>query len=99
MVANPRDEGASSPWPRPRFPPSIRSCPTRDLTCAGAGPFNKPRPPHPRRLVFERLCDSRDVLGGISTTTAGDVDQPSPRKVAEITSPVLRAQVEAGFRQ
>ena len=42
-----------------------------------------------RGLMLKRLRDGRDVLGSVSTAAAGDVDQSSPCKVAQITGHVF----------
>ena len=57
------------------------------------------RPQLPRRLAFERFGDRRDVLGRVAAAAAGNIDQPSSRKVAQITGHVLRAQIEPGRRK
>src|SRR5271169_2980508 len=98
MVAIPRDGVASPSWVRrPRCPTRSRS--TFNLALASEGFLDGLRPPLSRRLAFERFRDSRYVLGSISTAATCDVDQPSPCKVTQILSHVLRPQIEAGFRQ
>src|SRR5580704_10520327 len=99
MVAIPRDGVVSPWWVRLRLSCLTRSRATLDLGLAGERFLGGLRPPLSRRLAFERLCDSRNMLGSISTAAASDVDQPSPRKIPQITRHVLRPQVEAGFRQ
>src|SRR5450631_717596 len=97
MAAIPRDGVASSSLARPRSRYLTRSRSTLNLV--GEGFLSGLRPPLSRRLAFERFGDSRDVLGRVAATAAGDIDQPCPCKVAQITRHVLRPQVEPCFRE
>ena len=65
----------------------------------GVGSRSVRRPQLSRRLAFERFGDRRDVLGRVAAAAAGNIDQPSPRKIAQITRHVLRPQIEPGFRE
>src|ERR1700678_2114193 len=67
------------------------------LDSAGDKPIGSQQPT--RLLTFERLCDRRDVLRCVATAAAGNVDEPGPRKVAEITGHVRWTQIETGFRK
>src|SRR5271165_2097983 len=97
MAAIRRDGAASSPR-RLRhlgYRPHSRA----DLALAEAGPLSRRSLQLSRRLAFERFGDSRDVFGGVAAAAAGNVDQPSLGKVAQITGHVVRPQIEAGFRE
>src|SRR4030088_2145732 len=96
MAAIPRDGVALAAWAQPRLRYQTRSRSTLSL---GEGFLSGLRPPLSRRLAFESLGDRRDVLGRVAATAAGNIDQPSPRKVAQITRHVLRPQIEPGFRE
>src|ERR1700722_12687972 len=99
MVGILRDGVVSPSWVRPSLFGLTRSRPTLNLGLRTERFLGGLRPPLSRRLAFERFRDRRDMLWSISTAAAGDVDQPSPRKVAQITGHVLRTQIEAGLRQ
>src|SRR5271155_1596412 len=89
MAAIRTSGGASAQWLR------LRSCPAP----AGVGFFGGHCPEVSWRLTFERFGDRRDVLGGVAATTAGNIDQSSPRKVAQIAGHVVRPQIEPGRRE
>src|ERR1700746_1823839 len=97
MAAIPKDGGALPSSAEARLRCLIRSRGTLDLV--GVGFFRVCRAPLARRLAFECVGDRPDVLRRISATAAGDVDQPSPCKVAQITCHVLRPKIEASFRK
>src|SRR5580658_4949761 len=99
MVAIPRDGVVSPSRVRPRLSCLTRSRATLNLGLASERFLGGLRPPLSRRLAFERFRDSRNMLGCISTAAASDVNQPSPRKITQITGHVFRPQIEAGFRQ
>src|ERR1700730_1729033 len=97
MAVNPRDEAASSPWPRAQW--CWRECSRFALALEGVGFGRMLSPALSRRLAFERFGNRRDVLGRVAAATAGNVNQPCPCEVAQITGHVLRSQIETGFRQ
>src|ERR1022692_6960 len=97
MVVIPRDGAASSAWVRQRSRYQTRSRST--LILVGEGFLRGLCSPLSRRLAFERFGDSRDVLGRVAATAAGNIDQPCPCKIAQITCHVLRPEVEPGFRE
>src|ERR1700732_5211433 len=97
MAVIPRDGVASASWARARSRYQTHSRPTLNLgderfLCGLRSPLS-------RRLAFKRFGDSRDVLGRVATTAAGNIDQPCPCKIAQITRHVLRPQVDPGFRE
>src|ERR1700721_3556106 len=104
MAATPKDGAASPSWvgssqPRRTGSRSTLNPGLPSLGLASEGLLGGLRTPVSRRPTFDRLGNSCDVLGSISTAAARDVDQASPCKVSQITSHVLRTQIEAGFRQ
>src|SRR5258708_34211514 len=97
MAVNPTDEAASCASSRAQL--CSRECSLFALALEGVGFGTKLSPILSRRLAFERFGDRRDVLGCVSTATAGNVNQPSPREVAQIAGHILRSQIETSFRQ
>src|ERR1700747_3473977 len=97
MAAIPRAGVVWLAWPRARL--CWRKCSLFALALEGVGFGTRLSPVLSRRLAFERFGDRRDVLGRVPTTTAGNVNQPSPREVAQIAGHILRSQIETGFRQ
>src|SRR6185312_1865544 len=98
MAANPRGEAASTstdPRWRWRFP--MRSHSTLNLARPGERCFVELRPKFSRRFTLERFRDCRDVLGSISATAAGNVDQSTICKAGQITRHVLRPKVKTCF--
>src|SRR5579862_9433429 len=99
MVAIPRGGVVLPPWIRSRLPCWTRSCASLNLALASERFLDGLYRPFSRRLAFKRFRDCCDMLRSISTAAASDVDQPSPSKVGQITSHILRTQIEASFRQ
>src|SRR3954447_1477570 len=97
MAANQRGEEASTSTPR-RWSSPMRSRSTLNLVRANERCFGELRANFSRRLTLERFRDCRDVLGSISATAAGNVDQLSVCKLRQITRHVLRPEIEACLR-
>src|SRR3954468_12593814 len=97
MAASPRGEEASTltRWHRRSL---MRSRSAPNLAWASERRFLELRPKFSRRLTFERFRDCRDVLGSVSATAAGNIDQPSVCKLRQIARHVLRPQIEACLR-
>src|SRR5260221_8563955 len=97
MAVTPRDEAALCASSRAQL--CSRECSLFALALEGVGLGARLSPILSRRLAFEGFGDRRDVLGRVPTATAGNVNQPSPREVAQIAGHILRSQIETGFRQ
>src|SRR3954451_17356111 len=97
MAASPRGGEVSTSTPR-RWTSRMRSRPTLNLVRANERGFGELRANFSRRLTLERFRDCRDVLGSISATAAGNVDQPSVCKLRQITRHVLWPKIEACLR-
>src|SRR6202521_2520642 len=97
MAVNPTDEAAACASSRAQL--CSRECSLFALALEGVGFGTRLSPVLSRRLAFERFGDRRDVIGRVPTATTRNVNQTSPREVAQITGHILRSQIETGFRQ
>src|SRR5438874_13069411 len=98
MAASPRDEEASTSARR-RWSSPMRSRSTLNLARPSDRYFVELRSKFSRRLTLERFRDCGDVLGSVSATAAGNIDQPAVCKLRQIARHVLGPQIEACLRQ
>src|SRR6202166_3841883 len=97
MVAIPRAGVVCCGWPRAQL--CWRKCSLLSLALQGVGFGGSLSSVLSRRLSIERFGDGCYVLRCVPAATASNVNQSSAREVAEITSHILRSQIETGFRQ
>src|SRR5204863_1116977 len=98
MAANPRGEEASTST-RPGWRSRMRSRSTLNLARPNDRYFVELRPKFSRRLTLERFRDCGDVLGSVSATAAGNIDQAAICKLRQIVRHVLGSEIEACLRQ
>src|SRR5208337_4963775 len=67
------------------------------LALEGEGVIGRRCFPLSRRQAFESFRNRCNVLGGIAAAAAGNINEPCPCKIAEITGHVVRPQIESGF--
>src|SRR5271169_3587544 len=102
MAATRRAAKAWRAWLRMRATsPDSRACSSAALALDDKGFFFRLRlrAPFARGQSLQRLGDGRDVLGRISATTAGNVDEARAREIAQVTGHVVWAQIESGLRE
>src|ERR1700752_1943748 len=98
MAATRRGEEAStSTSSRWHYPVGSRTTP--NLARKRGDYFAELSPKFSRSFALERFRDCRNVLGSVSATAAGNVDQSAVCNLRQITRHVWRPEIEACFRK